>query len=66
MFHIKNENEVKCDAFSSFDELLFLERKKIPYKQQKMCAIYGDGAIAELTACKWFSMFIIGNFDLED
>lgn len=31
-----------------------------------MCAIYGDGAIAEITACEWFSMFIIGNFDLED
>lgn len=31
-----------------------------------MCAIYGDGAIAEITAYKWFSMFIIGNFDLED
>lgn len=44
----------------------FWKGKKIPYKQQKMCAIYGDGAIAELTACKWFSMFIIGNFDLED
>lgn len=34
--------------------------------QKKICTIYGDGAIAESTACKLFARFKSVKFDLED
>lgn len=33
---------------------------------KKICAIYGDGTIAESTVCKWFARLGCGNSDLED
>lgn len=31
-----------------------------------LCAIYGDGAIADGTVHVWFARFSVGNFDLEE
>ena len=33
---------------------------------QDICIVYGDGAITERTAQKWFSRFRGGNFNLSD
>lgn len=46
--------------------LLFPERKKSFYKQQKkMCAIYSDGTIVARTIYNRFVKFRSGNFDVE-
>ena len=33
---------------------------------REICAVYGEGAIAERTARYWFAKFKSGNFDLKD
>lgn len=33
---------------------------------RELCAVYGEGAIADRTARDWFAKFKIGNFDLKD
>jgi hypothetical protein len=34
--------------------------------QGKICALYGEDAVNELTCRKWFASFLAGNFDLDD
>lgn len=49
---------------------LFPERKNhctsSKRKKKDICAIYEDGAIAEITVHKWFASFRSGNFGSED
>lgn len=47
-----------------FRHLLIWKEKQLYSK--KICAVYGDGTIAESTVNKWFARLGIGNFDLED
>ncbi|XP_012060168.1 PREDICTED: histone-lysine N-methyltransferase SETMAR-like [Atta cephalotes] len=42
------------------------ESKKATQAANKICAVYGDGAIAERTVRKWFARFKAGDFNLED
>ncbi|KAM0730355.1 Histone-lysine N-methyltransferase SETMAR [Formica fusca] len=44
----------------------FQKGKNAVQTAKKICAVYGNDAIAESTVRKWFARFRIGNFDLED
>ena len=48
--------------------MLFFYRKGKNATQtaNKICAVYGDGAIADRTVRKWFARFKAGDFNLED
>ncbi|XP_053976446.1 histone-lysine N-methyltransferase SETMAR-like [Hylaeus volcanicus] len=48
--------------------MLFYYRKGTNATQpaNKICAVYGEGAVAERMARKWFAKFKDGNFNLED
>ncbi|XP_043493637.1 histone-lysine N-methyltransferase SETMAR-like [Polistes fuscatus] len=48
--------------------MLFFFRKNKTATQaaNKICAVYGEDAVAERTVQKWFARFKAGNFDLED
>ena len=48
--------------------MLFFYRKGKNATQaaNKICAVYGEGAIAERTVRKWFARFKAGDFNLED
>ena len=48
--------------------MLFFYRKGKNATQaaNKICAVYGEGAIAERTMRKWFARFKTGDFNLED
>lgn len=45
--------------------ILFLKKATV-HIVEKICAIYGDGAIVENTVYKWFSSVRSGNLNLED
>ncbi|XP_076302457.1 histone-lysine N-methyltransferase SETMAR-like [Lasioglossum baleicum] len=40
--------------------------KNATQSANKICAVYGEDAVAERTVPKWFARFEAGNFDLED
>ncbi|XP_018366071.1 PREDICTED: histone-lysine N-methyltransferase SETMAR-like [Trachymyrmex cornetzi] len=44
----------------------FRKRKNAAQTAKKICAIYGNGTVAESTVRKWFARFRSDNFDLED
>lgn len=48
--------------------MLFFYRKDKNATQtaNKICTVYGDGAIAERTMRKWFAKFKADDFNLED
>ncbi|KAG5325309.1 SETMR methyltransferase, partial [Pseudoatta argentina] len=46
--------------------LFYFRKKNAAQTAKKICAIYGNGIVAESTARKWFARFKSGNFDLED
>jgi len=48
--------------------MLFFYRKGKNATQaaNKICAVYGEGAVAERTMRKWFARFKTGDFNLED
>lgn len=48
--------------------MLFFYQKGKNAKQtaNKICAVYGEGALIERTVRKWFSRFKAGDFNLED
>jgi len=48
--------------------MLFFYRKGKNATQvaNKICAVYGEGAIAERTVRKWFTRFKAGDFNFED
>jgi len=48
--------------------MLFFYRKGKSATQaaNKMCVVYGEGAVAERTVRKWFARFKAGDFNLED
>jgi len=48
--------------------MLFFYRKDKNATQtaNKICAVYGEGAIAERTVRKWFARFKAGDFNLND
>ena len=48
--------------------MLFYDRrgKNVIYATNKICAVYGDDALAERTARKWFAKFRAGNVNLQD
>ncbi|CAK9833044.1 Histone-lysine N-methyltransferase SETMAR [Anthophora retusa] len=44
----------------------FRKGKNATQAANKICAVYGEGAVAERTVRKWFARFKAGDFDLED
>jgi len=48
--------------------MLFFYRKGKNATQaaNKICAVYGEGAVAERIVRKWFARFKAGDFNLED
>ena len=48
--------------------ILFFYQKGNNAKQaaNKVCAVHGEGAVAERTVRKWFSRFKAGDFNLEN
>ncbi|XP_076765043.1 histone-lysine N-methyltransferase SETMAR-like [Xylocopa sonorina] len=44
----------------------FRKGKNATQAANKICAVYGEDAVAERTMRKWFPRFKAGNFDLED
>ncbi|CAK9808456.1 Histone-lysine N-methyltransferase SETMAR [Anthophora quadrimaculata] len=44
----------------------FRKGKNATQAANKICAVYGESAVAERTVRKWFARFKAGNFDLED
>lgn len=48
--------------------MLFFYRKSKSATQvtKKICAVYGEGAIAEWTVQKWFAKLKVGDFNLHD
>ena len=38
----------------------------MPHKRHKICAVFGEGAVAERTVRKWFAKFKADDFNLED
>jgi len=48
--------------------MLFFYRKDKNATQaaNKICAVYGEGAVGERTVRKWFARFKTGDFNLED
>ena len=48
--------------------MLFFYRKgkNVTQAANKICAVYGEGAVAERTVRKWFARFKTGDFNLED
>ncbi|CAI9734958.1 Histone-lysine N-methyltransferase SETMAR [Octopus vulgaris] len=62
---IKMECQVKKNEY--FRHLLlfaFNQGSKAEKAAGDICAMYGEGAIAERTACDWYAKFKNGNFDL--
>lgn len=43
----------------------FQKGKNTAKTAKKICSVYGNGAIAENTVCKWVVRFRRGNFDLK-
>lgn len=60
-FYVKSEN-----GTSSFDELLFLERKNSLRKAKNIRAVYGYGAITMNSVSKLFSRSRSGDFEAEN
>ena len=56
----------KNEHFRHFLLFAFNQRSKVSKAAQDICAVYGEGAISERTAQKWFSRFAVGNFELSD
>jgi len=48
--------------------MLFFYRngKNATQATNKICTVYGEGAVAERTVRKWFARFKAGDFNLED
>ena len=44
----------------------FNRRVKAAEAAREICAVYGEGAMPQSTARRWFSRFKNGNFDLKD
>lgn len=44
--------------------LTFFYFRKVVQRAQNICAIYGNGSIAESSVCKWFTRYRSRNFDL--
>ena len=44
----------------------FNQGSKAAKAARDICAVYGEGAIAERTARDWYAKFENGNFDLKD
>jgi len=45
--------------------LPFLKGKNATQAANKICAVYGEGAVAERTVRKWFTRFKASDFNLE-
>ena len=44
----------------------FKKGKNATETQKKICAAYGEGAVADRTCQKWFAKFCAGDFSLDD
>ena len=44
----------------------FKEGKNTTETQNKICAVYGEGAVTDRTCQKWFAKFRAGDFSLDD
>ena len=57
------ENEVHFRYLIFF---FYQKGKNATQAANKICAVYGEGAVAERTVRKWFARFKAGDFNLED
>ena len=63
------EMECQVEKNEHFRHLLlfaFNQGSKAAKAARDICAVYGEGAIAERTARDWYANFKNGNFDLKD
>ena len=60
--------EYPGDKKQHFRHLLFTFHRgqKAAEATRDICMVYGEGAIGESTARKWFAKFKNGNFDIDD
>uniref|UniRef100_A0A1I7X1C4 HTH_48 domain-containing protein n=1 Tax=Heterorhabditis bacteriophora TaxID=37862 RepID=A0A1I7X1C4_HETBA len=57
---------MKCQHFRHLLLFAFNQGSKAAKAACDICAVYGEGAIAERTARDWYAKFKNGNFDLKD
>lgn len=66
-FYVNRKKVEENKHFHHLSLFYFQKGKEILYKQQqKISAVYRDGAITEGTLRKWFARFNSENFDLEN
>ena len=64
--HFNIEDGRKKQHFQHIMLYYFKKGKIATETHEKICAVYGEGAVTDQTCQKWFAKFCAGDFSLDD